>query len=124
MWHTGDQRSTWSTVHNASAVVAGVLVAVHLACHARSTLAVGARHLLAPGERRTGGGVPPMVVAGSLIAGIVLAVFTVPGASWDAGRGGRPRGLEGPAQAPAASGAPLPPDAVVRASMVLTVMAR
>ena len=91
MWHTGDQRSLASTVHNVSAIAGGVLLALHIACHARSTLAVGVRSLAAPGERATGGGVPPMVVAGALVGGIILAVLTVPGASWNAGRGDRQR---------------------------------
>jgi hypothetical protein len=101
MWHTGDQRSAWSTVHNASAVVAGILVAVHLAFHARSTLAVGIHRLMAAGERPTGGAVPPAVVAASLMAGIVLAVATVPGASWNQGRGERQQGPQQPGAAPA-----------------------
>jgi hypothetical protein len=102
MWHTGDQRSIWSTVHNASAAIGAGLLVIHLACHARSTLAVGVRRLVAPGERATGGGVPPMVVAASLMAGVVLAVFTVPGASWNPGRGGRERGPQVLPPAPAA----------------------
>lgn len=111
MWHTGDQRSVWSTVHNASAVVLGILVVIHLACHARSTLAVGAPSLAAPGTRRTGGGVPPMVVAASLVTGIILAAFTVPGASWKQGRGDRQRDAQGPAGAPAGMVFPAAPPA-------------
>jgi hypothetical protein len=93
MWQSGDQRSTWSTVHNASAIVLGGLIAVHLACHARSTLALGVRRLVVPGERRTGGRVPPALVAAALVAGIVLAVLTVPAASWQPGHRGRERGF-------------------------------
>jgi len=96
MWQTGDQRSTWSTVHNASAIALGVLIAVHLACHARSTLALGVRGLVAPGERRTGGRVPPAIVAAAMVAGIVLAVLTVPAAGWQPGHGGRERGFPPP----------------------------
>ena len=95
MWHTGDQRSGWSTVHNAGAIIGVGLVAIHLAFHLRSTLAVGVRRLAAPGERRMGGVVPPTVAVGALLAGVVLAVSTVPGASWNPGRG-RFRGPELP----------------------------
>ena len=111
MWHGGDQRSAWATVHNASAIGGSALLAVHLACHARSTLAVGVRSLVAPGQRVTGGRVSPFVVAASLVAGIILAVFTVPGASWHQGRPDRLRTPQGTVQTSASAGGhPSPPE--------------
>ena len=108
MWHTGDQRSTWSTVHNASAIALGVLLTVHLAGHARLSLGVLLPRVRAGGPRP--GAVAPLVGAAALIAGLILAVATVPHASWNPGREGRDRPGFGPP--PSAARAPAQPGGV------------